>query len=142
MSTKENVALDRRVAEKVWNEGDMDVADQVFASDVVLHGAAPGLPPGVEGVKAAVTAYRAAFPDLHVTNDDYVAEGDRVASRWSWQGTHKGELFGIPATGKQVTMTGISIMRVVDGKIAEVWSSSDQLSLMQQIGAAPTPGQN
>jgi steroid delta-isomerase-like uncharacterized protein len=141
MSTEENKALEERSTAEVWNKGNLAVADEIFAPDVVLHGAPPELPSGIEGIKAGVTAYRAAFPDLHLTIDDLIAEGDKVVSRWTMRATHKGELFGIPATGKQVTVTGMSISRVAGGKIAESWNSSDQLSLMQQLGVVPTPGE-
>jgi steroid delta-isomerase-like uncharacterized protein len=140
MSTEENKALEERSAAEVWNKGNLAVAEEVYATDVVVHGLPPELPSGVEGVKATVRAYRAAFPDFRLTVEDLIAEGDRVVGRWTLRGTHKGELFGIPATGKQVMITGINIDRIADGRIAESWSSADQLGLMQQLGVVPTPG--
>jgi steroid delta-isomerase-like uncharacterized protein len=141
MSTEENKALLRRDMGELWGQGNLAVAEEVYATDVVLHNAPPGLPPGIEGVKGVVTAYRAAFPDLHVTIQDEVAEGDRVVLRWTMRGTQKGEFFGIPATGKPMTLAGIVIARVADSKIAEVWASTDQLGMMQQLGVIPTPGE-
>jgi steroid delta-isomerase-like uncharacterized protein len=87
-----------------------------------------------------VTMYRSAFPDMRVTIEDLVAEGDKVAARWSVTGTHRGELMGIPATGKRVTVTGIEINRFAGGKLVEHWESFDQLSMMQQLGVVPAPG--
>lgn len=141
MSTKENKALVERESDEMWNKGNLAVADEVFAADVILHGGLPGQPSSVEGVKQGVQLNRAAFPDFHVTIDDLIAEGDKVVSRWTMRGTHKGEMLGMPPTGKQVAMEGITIARIADGKIVEVWNSADQLSLMQQLGVIPAPGE-
>ena len=100
----------------------------------------PALPEPVNGPKGLIEAargYRDAFPDLRMTADQSIAEGDYVATRWTGRGTHKGELFGIPATGKEATVTGISIDRWADGKIVESWTNWDTLGLLQQIGAVP-----
>ncbi|MFC2031425.1 ester cyclase [Chloroflexota bacterium] len=132
-----NKAISDHMAEEVWSQGNLDAVDELCAPDVVLHGALPGMPSGREGIKAIVSMYRDAFPDFKVTNEFVMAEGDMVASRWSTSATHKGELMGIPATGNQVSTTGISISRIVEGKIVEVWSESDQMDLMQQLGVAP-----
>ena len=125
----------RGAIEKVWNKGDLSAVEQFYAADVVIHGALPGMPSGLEGVKRVIAAYRAAFPDVHLTIEELVAEGDKVADRWSWTGTHKGEFMGIAPTGKRVSVAGITIMRIADGKIAEIRSASDQLDLMKQLGA-------
>jgi len=93
-----------------------------------------------EGLKQLITAYRTGFPDLHVLIEDMVAEEDKVASRFIVRGTHKGELMGIPPTGKQVTVSSILISRFADGKWAEDWANYDALGMMQQIGAIPTQG--
>ena len=137
--SESNKTLLRRDAEEVWNQGNLDAVDELFATDVILHAAPPGVPPGAKGVKQLIAGYRAALPDFHLTIEDLIAEGDRVVNRWSMTGTHNGELMGIPPTGKKVTSTGISIVRIADGKIAEVWGASDQLGLMQQLGAIPSP---
>jgi steroid delta-isomerase-like uncharacterized protein len=140
MSTEEVKDVFRHDLAELWNKGNLALADEIFTADVVLHGAPPELPPGVEGVKQVISMYRAAFPDFYVTDEDVIAEGDKIVSRWSWIGTQKGELFGIPPTGQQVTVTGITINRFADGKIAEVWSAADQLGMMQQLGVIPSEG--
>ena len=83
--------------------------------------------------------YRNAFPDIHFTIDEQIAGGDKVATRWTAQGTHKGELVGIPATGKSSTVTGIAVDRIVNGKIAESWGIFDRFGMMQQLGVIPVP---
>lgn len=98
-------------------------AEEVYAVDVVIHNAAPGNPGGIEGVKLTVSSVRAAFPDLEFATEDLLAEGDKVAQRWSWTGTQEGEFMGNPPTGKKTTMSGISIVRVANGKIVEIWSA-------------------
>jgi steroid delta-isomerase-like uncharacterized protein len=139
MSAKENKALYMRNEPKIWDEGDMAAADAYYAPDVVLHDAPPGTPPGIEGVKQGIVAFRAALPDLHIEMDDVIAEGDKVVCRYTIRGTHKGELMGIPASGKRVALEGIVIVRFQDGKLAEIWGVSDTLRLMQQVGAIPAP---
>jgi steroid delta-isomerase-like uncharacterized protein len=138
--SEENKALMRRELEEVWNKHNPDAVDEIYAPDFVNHSAPPGMPNDREGFKAFVGANLGAFPDVKVTIDTLVAEGDKVVSRWTGTGTHTGELMGIPATGKQVNMTGITIVRVADGKIAEFWMESDQMGMMQQLGVVPPPG--
>ncbi len=100
-----------------------------------------GLPPTREGVKQLFTALRTAFPDLHATIHDQIAEGNRVVTRKTFYGTHQGELLGIPATGKQVAFEVIDILQLAGGKITDHWNVVDQLGLMQQLGVIPPPGQ-
>jgi steroid delta-isomerase-like uncharacterized protein len=133
-------AIARREIEEIFGGGNLDLADEIVAADYV--GYDPALPEairGPEGIKQAAAGYRAAFPDLTVTVEEQVAEGDIVVTRWTARGTHQGELFGIAATGKQATVTGISIERIVDGKIAEDRTNWDTLGLLQQLGAVQTP---
>ena len=118
-----NKAWFRREVDRVWNEGDLDAAEEVYAADVVIHNAAPGNPGGIEGVKLTVSSVRAAFPDLEFSTEDLLAEGDKVAQRWSITGTQKGEWMGAPPTGKKTTMRGISMMRIANGKIVDIWSA-------------------
>jgi steroid delta-isomerase-like uncharacterized protein len=87
-----------------------------------------------------VTVYRNAFPDVHFTIDEQIAEGDKVVTRWTGHGTHKGELAGIPATGKSATVTGMGVDRIVNGKIVESWGIFDQFGMMQQLGVIPAAG--
>ena len=135
-----NKALMRRELEEVWNKHNPDAIDEIYAPDFVNHNAPPGMPNDREGFQAFVGINLGAFPDVKVTSDSLVAEGDKVVSRWTGTGTHTGELMGIPATGKRIKMTGITIARVAAGKIAELWIESDQMGLMQQLGVVPAPG--
>jgi steroid delta-isomerase-like uncharacterized protein len=140
MSTEENKAVVRRFIDEVWNGGKAEVIDEIIAADAVDHNPNPGQPPGSEGVKWVLRVFRAALPDLHMELHDQIAEGESVVSHWTISGTHQGDLFGIPATGKRVHMAGIDFVRVVDGKMVEHWLSADQLGLLQQLGVAPAPG--
>lgn len=141
MSAEENKALLRREMEEVWNKGNLAVVDELVANNFVLHD--PSQPievRGPEGLKQYVTAFRTGFPDLHITFEDMVAEGDKVATRLTLRGTHKGELAGIPATGKQVTITSMSIDRLEAAKFVETFVSADTLGLLQQLGVVPPTG--
>jgi steroid delta-isomerase-like uncharacterized protein len=137
MSTDENKALVRREYEQGVNQGDFDVRDGVLASSYVGH--FPGLPPiqGIEAFKQFTSAFFTAFPDLHTTIEDLIAEGDKVAVRQTWRGTHSGNFLGIPPTGKQVIFTSLEIYRAAGGKLAEEWVELDMLGLLQQLGAIP-----
>ena len=140
MSTEENKAVLRRVAEEIFNKGDLAVVDEVIAPNYVYHGSGGQEYKSPEGFKQIVTMFRTAFPDLHMTVEDMVAEGDKVAQRITIRGTHKGELMGIAPTGKQVTDTGIIIVRFAGGKEVEAWGITDLLGMMQQMGVAPPMG--
>jgi steroid delta-isomerase-like uncharacterized protein len=139
VSLAENKALVRRYWDEVVNPGNLDLIDALFAPDYVLH-TPDGDVPGRDGIRQQLTAFRAAFPDLRAEVADEVAEGDKVVQWVLARGTHRGELFGVPPTGKSVTITGIVISRVAAGKIAEEWEVLDLLGVLQQIGAVPTPG--
>ena len=141
MSTETNKTVSRRLFEEVWNKGNLAVLNELIAENHVSSGpgALPESPTGPEGTKQLVTLYRNAFPDVHFTIDEQIAEGDKVVTRWTADGTHQGELQGIPATGKVSTVTGIAIDRIVNGKIAESWGIFDQFGMMQQLGVIPTP---
>ena len=132
-----NKAISSRVNEEIFSEGNLAVADEVLAASYVDHNAPPGFPPGVEGFKGQFTMYRTAFPDLRIVVDDMIAEDDKVVTRWTASGTHQGELMGMAPTGKEVTVQGIAIDRIVDGKIVEHWDVFDQLGMMQQLGMIP-----
>jgi steroid delta-isomerase-like uncharacterized protein len=144
MSTEANKELVRKWVDEVLNRRDVSeqsLAYQLVAVDFVGH--FPGQPPieGLEAYRQFGSLYFSAFPDLQITPEDLIAEGDKVTMRYGWRGTHKGELMGIPATGKQVITSGISILRVANGKIAEQWDSFDNLGMLQQLGVVPAPGQ-
>jgi steroid delta-isomerase-like uncharacterized protein len=141
--SEEKKAVVRRyneLVEQYWRTGDADAFDEVVASDFVHH--APGLPPDLEGMKQALPMFRAAFPDMRLTVEDMIAEGDKVVDRVTVRGAHEGELMGIPASGKQVEFMETHISRIADGKIVERWGEWDALGIMQQIGAVPALGQS
>jgi steroid delta-isomerase-like uncharacterized protein len=138
--SEQNKAISRRLVEEAFNEGKLDVIDELVAPDFVNHDPSdPGGIRGPEGLKKFVRTYRSAFPDIRVTFEDQIAEGDKVVSRWSGSGTQKGELMGMPASGKQATVTGITIDRLEGGKIIESWNNWDTLGMLQQLGAVPEP---
>jgi steroid delta-isomerase-like uncharacterized protein len=118
----------------------LDLAGEIYDAAYVYH-PDPHRVKGPEGVKQIVGVYRAAFPDLHLTIEDLIAEGDKVVVRFTARGTHQGDLMGVAPTGKEVTVTGISIVRIAEGKIVEEWENFDALGMMQQIGAVPPPAQ-
>ena len=141
MSTEENKANVRRVYGEAINQGKMAVVDELVSPDYVEHD--PGFPQpvrGPEGLKQYFMVFRTAFPDIHITIEDMIAEGDMVAVRHTARGTNQGDLMGMPPTGKQVTVTGIVIHRIADGKFVESWVNVDNLGLMQQLGVVPTMG--
>ena len=108
-----------------------------MAPTYVDQKAPPGTPSGPQGIAAVITMFRQAFPDLHFTIEDQVAEGDKVATRYTFRGTQQGELMGISPTGKQVSIGGISIYRITDGKMQQAWIEYDMLGLLQQLGVVP-----
>jgi len=135
--SEQNKALARRVVEEVWNRGDVSVVDETFAADYTEHNPRPGQDVGLEGYKAGVAMMRSAFPDLRLDLHDVIAEGDRVALRYTLRGTHEGELMGLPASGSSVESDGMVFARVQDGRVVERWGVQDMLTLLQQIGAPP-----
>src|SRR5215204_139671 len=139
--SEENKAIVRRMIDEILNgQGNLNVADELFAPDYVGHNpASPEDTRGPEGVEEFASMFRSAFPDVHLSVEDQVAEGDKVVTRWIASGTHQGDLMGIAPTGKRVTVAGTSVERVVDGKIEETWDNYDALGMMQQIGAIPSP---
>jgi len=142
MSAEDLKALERRVITES-NKGKaaaMAVTDELYATNIVLH---PGMGEDIHGLKdfkQYVSNLCDAFPDLHVTIDDIIVEGDKVAVRFTTTGTHKRELMGIPATNKKATWSGIEIDRFAGGKFVECWERLDTLGIMQQLGVVPTPG--
>jgi steroid delta-isomerase-like uncharacterized protein len=140
--SEENKALARREIEEVFTQGNLEVADEIYAADFVDHDLSLSWDiHGPEEMKEYVGMYRSAFPDLRVTLEDQVAEGDKVVNRWTARGTHRGEYMGASPSGKEVEFTGIHISRIARGKLAESWQNYDALGLMQQIGIIPTPEQ-
>jgi len=139
MSTEENKNIVRCFFDLGPSHGNMSAAKELLAPNFVLHVPLPAAP-GIQGINDVVTACRAAFEHLDVTVEDMVAEGDRVAARFTARGIHKGSFMGLPPTGKPITMTGIEIFRIQDGKIAELWGEANLLGLMQQLGIIPAFG--
>jgi steroid delta-isomerase-like uncharacterized protein len=138
MSAESNKALSRRLLEEAFNAGNIDVLDELVTTDVVNHDAAlPEAMIGPDAAKASIRGYRTAFPDLRITIEEQIADDQAVATRWSAKGTQEGELMGMPASGKQATVTGITIDRIVDGRIAESWTNWDTLGMLQQLGVVP-----
>ena len=132
-----NEQLSRRFTE-LFSTGDEALADQILSPEVVFHGTAgDGELRGVDALKGFVAGYRRAFPDAHSTVEDQVAEGDKVVTRWRARGTHRGELGPIAATDRPFEMDGVTIERIEDGRIAEVWAARDELGLLRQLGVLP-----
>ena len=130
----------KNIVRRFFEEG-LIAFDELLDPAFFLHDAPPGLPPGIEGCKVIDVTFRTAFPDYKHTIHDLIAEGDKVVARWTFHGTHEGDFQGLPPTGKKVTLPGVSVFRLVDGKIMDDWTVSDTYSLMQQLGAIPAPGQ-
>jgi len=136
--SEQNKYVVRRLFEEVWNKGNLSVADEFFAPNYAHHDpSTPDVGRGPESEKKRATLYRTAFPDLRLTIEEIIAEGETVMTRWSCRGTHKGDLRGIAPTGKQTNISGMTIARVVNGKFAEGWVNWDALGLMQQLGVVP-----
>jgi steroid delta-isomerase-like uncharacterized protein len=139
-ATEQNKTLIERFYSEVWNKGHFAVADEVFAKDYVRHDASGGPPtPGPEGQKQIAAGLRKAFPDLVMTTDFMMADGDKVAARWTIVATNTGDLPIAKATGKKVTFSGINIYRFDHGKVVELWNHRDDLSMMMQLGLVPKP---
>lgn len=139
MSAKEIKALVRRLIEE-WNKGKaaaMAIIDELYAADFVSHGDKDIR--GIKNIKQSTSEEFSAFPDLHMTIDDMIVEGNKLAARITMTGTHKGEYMGAPPTNKKITIRAITIERFAGGKIVEEWGMYDTLSLMQQLGVVPTP---
>ena len=134
---EKNVALVRHFFEEVWNQGKLNLVDEFLAQDYKDYNLPPGAPQGYKGYKASVNMFRSAFPDIHFTLEQVLAEDNRVAIRLMGRGTHKGSFMGIPATGKQVSFGGMTFIHIQDGKVAERWGLSDIPGLMQQLGVGP-----
>ena len=139
MSTEDNKAQARR-AYDAFNQGNLAAYYELFTPDFVLHNASMTIQ-GLEAYKQFLSMYLAAFPDARLTLEDMIAEGDKVVTRQTFRGTHTGDLMGIPATGKQVSLPGIIITRLANGKAVEQWTNYDDLGLLQQLGVVPSSGQ-
>ena len=137
MSTEQNKSIVRRWVEEGWNNQNAALIDQLFTPDFYQHETGPETVTNREALKPFHAAYLTAFPDLHFTIEDLIAEGDRVTWRFKATGTHKGPLMGAPASGKTATVTGIIIFRFEDSRMAEAWLNLDVLGMLQQVGIIP-----
>jgi steroid delta-isomerase-like uncharacterized protein len=131
----DNETLIRRFFSEAFNEGDLEAVDSFIHPEHENHDpTAPDVPAGSEGVRRLVEMYRSAFPDIRFEHEEIVSAGDRIAHRWTFTGTHRGEIMGIEPTGKAVTVRGIEINRIADGRIADSWAISDALGMLRQLG--------
>ncbi len=138
----ENETLLRRWFEEVWNKGREEAIDEMFAEDGIAHGLAEdgGQPlQGPSGFKPFFQKFRAAFPDIEVVVEDTITEGDKVAARCTVRGKHQSDSLGFAATQQPMEITGMTIVRVRDGKIVEAWNNFDFMSMFQQLGALNRP---
>lgn len=138
--SEQNKALARRSIEEVWNQGKLALINEFYASNLNVHdrNVPGGTVTGTEGFKQFVQIYRTAFPDLRFKVDDQIAEGDKVVTRWTATGTHKGDMMGIAPTNKFGTVAGVDINLYQGGKVVEAWWSYDMLGLLQQLGVVPS----
>lgn len=140
MSAEENRAVIRRAYDELWNEREVSVVDELVAEDFLNHAAPPGRQRGRQGLKDVVRMFEGAFPDFRYEVEDVISEGEKVAVRDVFTGTHRGEFMGVPATGNRVAMEAIHIYRFGGGKLAEHWVARDDLGMMRQLGAVPALG--
>lgn len=135
---EENKAIARKFLDELWNHDNFAFVDQLLANDYDGHSST--VIRGPDGAMEFVPRLRHAFPDFKFSIKDQIAEGDKVATRWTICGTHEGEFQGVPPSGKRIEMTGITIFRIANGKLIDGWTNEDIFSMLQQIGAVPTPG--
>jgi len=141
MSTEENKAIIRRMTEEFYNQGNIESADHFFADSYVHHDPASPHVRDRDGLKTALRAFLTGCPDLHITIDQLLAEGDMVTKRWTYHATQSGDLSGLPPTSNRITMSGLELFRLEGGTIVECWLAYDNLSLLQQLGVIPTAEQ-
>ena len=135
---EQNEEIVHRFFEEVWGLGKLDALDDIVSQDIVIH--VPGRDiEGIENFKKFIMSYRSAFPDVKITIEELITQGDKVVERMTIRGSHQGELQGIPPTGKQIKITGIDIARFLDGKMVERWVQPDFLGMMMQLGMELKP---
>ena len=140
--SEQNKLVERTLIEEVWNRGNFAVVDKLVSPDFRGHSSLSETDTrGTEGYRQYHVALRAAFPDIHFTIEDQIAEGDRVVTRWTARGTHRAEYAGIPATGRAGVIAGVTTDRIADGRSVECWTSLDELGLLRQLGVIPGAGQ-
>jgi steroid delta-isomerase-like uncharacterized protein len=136
MSAEEYKTIIRQWVEDAWNNGNFSTADGLYAENYILHDSSQTVHAS-QGIQQFISTFRAGFPNLHLTIEDMIAEGDKVTWRFTARGTQNGELMGIPPTGRQVTVTGMVISRFANDKWQEDWSNFDALGMLQQLGVIP-----
>jgi steroid delta-isomerase-like uncharacterized protein len=141
MSTEDNKAIVRRATEEFYNQGNIESVGQFYAATYVHHDPASPQVCDRDGLAESLRAFRTGCPDLFISTEELMAEGDLVTKRWTIHATHTGVLSGMPPTGKHITVNGLELFRLVDGKIVEAWLGYDNLSMMHQLGVIPTPEQ-
>lgn len=139
MNAASEASVVRQAVERGWNQRNVDAFDELYAPEFVNRDPQAPDDTDLASLKRSAAELFAAFPDFHVTINDMISEGDRVAKVWTAEGSHQGTIFDIPATGRRVKFDGITIYRVVEGKIVENIWSMDTLGLLKQLGAIPTP---
>lgn len=137
MPAEENKASIRRYVEEAWNKGNVDIMDELMAAHYARHMAISAPPLTRDGQKQRILGFRRAFPDLRLTIEDMVAEGEKVSFRLTLRGTHQGEFMRVSPTGKQIVVGAVDVARFEDGKVIEQWGQTDMLGLLQQLGAIP-----
>jgi len=142
MSAEENKALVRRYVEEFVDRSNFDLSEEIFAPNFVRYDAGPDQVSRVEDLKHFFAMLHSGFPGFQSTIEDLLSEEDKVAIRFTFRGVHQGEFMGIAPTGKEVTMSGIDILRIADGKLVEMWNQEDVLGMMRQLGAIPEPDQS
>jgi predicted ester cyclase len=138
--SEDNKALARRILKDLVVDVNLEMIDEYFAADVIVHVPFLKMPPGREGIRGLYSSFEGAIADVDLRFEDQIAEGDRVVTRWSSEFTHTGEVFGVPATGKRVKQSGIMIYRIRGGQVVEQWAEANLWGLMQQFGVVSPPG--
>lgn len=137
MTTEDNKTLVQQFFEEIINQRNLAALGQFISPAAVNHTVLAGLP---QESSQFLGLHLGAFPDVKATVEDVLADGDKVVARVSYRGTHRGTFMGIPPTGRQITVAGINIFRIADGKIVEHWGITDRISALRQLGIAPSPG--
>ena len=142
VSAQDNKTIIQRLIEEVYNQGNLDVVDELVAADVFNHPAVPEHQHGIDGFKHVMEWVRQFSSDVHYEVDDIISEADKVAVRMTQSGTHTGTVRGIPPTGKRFSVDYVHWFRVADGKVAELWAVRDDLTRLEQLGLMPVPGES
>jgi steroid delta-isomerase-like uncharacterized protein len=142
LMANDNQENSRRIFEEVWNQKRIEKIDELVAIDYVHHDVQSPDQKGIEAYKQFVDLYLNAFPDIRFNIEDQISDGDTVAIRWTVTGTHNGDLPGLPRTGRPISVTGITIGRLINGKFVESWNNWDALGMMQQLGAVSADAKN